>query len=110
MIWKLLDLIFNPDDLVQQRTIVFTRTAMARIVGTGGVTSLVFDGGGEGKYTLELKLSGESPGPSPDLAVTADSSGVLWADPYTGTANQSFVLVPQADGSTGIRGVYHSVS
>ncbi|MEU7148680.1 hypothetical protein AB0B15_11655 [Streptomyces sp. NPDC045456] len=48
----------NKDDFVADKTVAFTRDALARMSQTNaGQSDLVFDGGGGGKYTLTIEVS-----------------------------------------------------
>ncbi|MFC0843352.1 hypothetical protein ACFH04_06315 [Streptomyces noboritoensis] len=59
----LIDLFKNPDDLVQQRTLVFDQAALRWLVthGGSGSTGWVFDGGSEGRHRLQLRWVGNPP-------------------------------------------------
>lgn len=60
----LIDLFKNPDDLIQERTLVFTQAALRQLVtsGGGGSTGWVFNGGdSEGRHRLQLKWIGTPP-------------------------------------------------
>ncbi|MFJ7586900.1 hypothetical protein ACIQZO_05800 [Streptomyces sp. NPDC097617] len=63
LIAKLIDLFRNPDDLVQQRSLVFDQAALRQLVTHGGAgsTGWVFDGGNEGRHRLQLKWIGNPP-------------------------------------------------
>ncbi|MFF4104349.1 hypothetical protein [Streptomyces sp. NPDC001903] len=48
----------NKDDFVAEKTVAYTRSALARMAGTnGGQSDLVFDGGRGGKHTLTIEVS-----------------------------------------------------
>ncbi|MER7049526.1 hypothetical protein [Streptomyces jumonjinensis] len=48
----------NKDDFVAEKTVAYTRAALARMAATnGGRSDLVFDGGGGGKHTLTIEVS-----------------------------------------------------
>ncbi|MEV5241938.1 hypothetical protein AB0K89_22950 [Streptomyces cinnamoneus] len=49
----------NKDDFIAEKTIAYSRDALARMAGTnGGLSTLVFDGGSsQGKHTLTLQVS-----------------------------------------------------
>ncbi|MCX5377395.1 hypothetical protein [Streptomyces sp. NBC_00091] len=60
----LIDLFRNNDDLIQERTLVFTQAALRQLVTTGGSgsTGWVFNGGdAEGRHRLQLKWIGSPP-------------------------------------------------
>ncbi|MFI1675970.1 hypothetical protein [Streptomyces sp. NPDC020607] len=60
----LIDLFKNNDDLVQERTLVFTQAALRQLVtgGGGGSAGWVFNGGdAEGRHRLQLKWIGTPP-------------------------------------------------
>ncbi|MFI5617802.1 hypothetical protein [Streptomyces sp. NPDC051567] len=60
----LIDLFRNNDDLVQERTLVFTQSALRQLVTSGGAgsTGWVFNGGdAEGRHRLQLKWIGSPP-------------------------------------------------
>ncbi|OKI49063.1 hypothetical protein [Streptomyces sp. MJM1172] len=60
----LIDLFRNNDDLIQERTLVFTAAALRQLVtsGGGGSTGWVFNGGdAEGRHRLQLKWIGTPP-------------------------------------------------
>ncbi|MCX5278205.1 hypothetical protein [Streptomyces virginiae] len=60
----LIDLFRNNDDLIQERTLVFTQAALRQLVTSGGAgsTGWVFNGGdAEGRHRLQLKWIGSPP-------------------------------------------------
>ncbi|MCM2422907.1 hypothetical protein [Streptomyces sp. RKAG293] len=60
----LIDLFRNNDDLIQERTLVFTQSALRQLVTSGGAgsTGWVFNGGdAEGRHRLQLKWIGTPP-------------------------------------------------
>ncbi|MFC8957380.1 hypothetical protein ACFT8P_32795 [Streptomyces sp. NPDC057101] len=60
----LIDLFRNDDDLIQERTLVFTQSALRQLVTSGGAGSAgwVFNGGdAEGRHRLQLKWVGTPP-------------------------------------------------
>ncbi|MFI5704842.1 hypothetical protein ACIA78_32965 [Streptomyces xanthochromogenes] len=63
LIAKFLEWFKNPDDLVQERTLVFDQAALRHLVTDGGYNSTgwVFDGGIEGRYRLQLRWVGNPP-------------------------------------------------
>ncbi|UPT46759.1 MULTISPECIES: hypothetical protein [Streptomyces] len=63
LIAKFIEWFSNPDDLVQERTLVFDQAALRHLVTDGGrgSTGWVFDGGIEGRYRLQLKWIGNPP-------------------------------------------------
>ncbi|WP_159400345.1 hypothetical protein [Streptomyces sp. XY431] len=63
LIAKFIEWFKNPDDLVQERTLVFDQAALRHLVTDGGYDSIgwVFDGGVEGRYRLQLHWAGNPP-------------------------------------------------
>ncbi|KJY30836.1 hypothetical protein VR45_26780 [Streptomyces sp. NRRL S-495] len=63
LIAKFIEWFKNPDDLVQERTLVFDQAALRNLVtdGGSGSTGWVFDGGIEGRYRLQLRWVGNPP-------------------------------------------------
>ncbi|MFE0643137.1 hypothetical protein [Streptomyces sp. NPDC058877] len=60
----LIDLFRNDDDLIQERTLVFSQDALRKLVTEGGAgsTGWVFNGGdAEGRHRLQLKWIGNPP-------------------------------------------------
>ncbi|GLW53715.1 MULTISPECIES: hypothetical protein [Streptomycetaceae] len=60
----LIDLFRNNDDLIQERTLVFSQAALRQLVTSGGANSTgwVFNGGdAEGRHRLQLKWIGSPP-------------------------------------------------
>jgi hypothetical protein len=58
----LISLFKNPDDLVQQRTILFTQDALRRLANPLNFSpDWVFDGGSEGRHSLRLRWASTPP-------------------------------------------------
>ncbi|GHB30539.1 hypothetical protein GCM10010331_16170 [Streptomyces xanthochromogenes] len=77
---KLLEIFRNHDDLVQKREIAFDRAALTRLANRpAAIDSWTFDGGSEGRFTLDLKWAGTRPSNAINVLTHKASSG--WSAP-----------------------------
>ncbi|MFI6475987.1 hypothetical protein ACIBL5_37860 [Streptomyces sp. NPDC050516] len=77
---RLLEIFRNHDDLVQKRDIAFDRAALTRLANRpAAIDSWVFDGGKEGRFTLDLKWAGTKPSNAINVLTHKTASG--WSAP-----------------------------